>query len=831
MDVTSNVTSDVKFPGLREEDIPRLQEQYGRNIFHAEKNSIIPRILIDIVKEPMFLLLLTACLLYFILGNVTEGLMMLSAMVLIVAISMYQEIKSSHALAALRQYTAPGAVVIRNGKEITVSIEELVPGDILILSEGDQVPADGIVLSANDLTVNESIMTGEALPAAKAAEALLFQGTTVNTGKCIARVQFTGNQTALGKLGKAIDMPDASETLFQHQVNRAVRKLALFGGLGFVIICFISLVKSHDIAGSILLGLTLAMAAIPEEIPVAFSSFMALGAYYMSKRGIISRKPQIIENLGAMSVLCLDKTGTITENRMKVTMVYDYVAGQMMDTDKQLLPVNCRILYYASLASEHQPFDSMEKAILQAYNEQEPSHLPLPGMVYEYPLEGRPPMMSHVYEDRGGLMIAGKGAPERILQVCGMDEAATRKLHAQVKTMTTGGYRVLGIATASHNRSEPYPEKQDQFNWQFQGFISLYDPPKADAAAAINELHDTGIDVKLITGDHLETALHIAEKIGMRNYNENTTGEKIMALSDAALQNIVSRTVVYARMFPEAKLRVINALKAIGEVTGMTGDGVNDGLALKAAHIGIAMGKKGTEIARLAADLVITDDSLRKIPEAVLQGRKIYNNLKKAIRYIISIHIPIILTAIIPLLSGWKYPVIFTPIHVIFLELIMGPTCSIFFEREPVEAGHANARNRSRKDLFRRDELVITVLQGVMITAGTLGLYYFFMQQSSLETTRTIVFNTLLFSNIMLTFANRSFRENIIRTFRYKNNLAPYIVIISLAFLALINLLPPVRQLFGLNTISLQEFLLCLGIGFASVAWFEVYKTFLPKKQ
>lgn len=831
MDVTSNIASDVKFPGLQEEDIPRLQEQYGRNIFHAEKNSIIPHILIDIVKEPMFLLLLTACLLYFILGDVTEGLMMLSAMVLIVAISMYQEIKSSHALAALRQYTAPGAVVIRNGKEITVAIEELVPDDILLLSEGDQVPADGIVLSANDLTVNESIMTGEALPAAKAAEALLFQGTTVNTGKCIALVQFTGNQTALGKLGKAIDMPDASETLFQQQVNRAVRKLALFGGLGFVIICFISLVKSHDITGSILLGLTLAMAAIPEEIPVAFSSFMALGAYYMSKRGIISRKPQIIENLGAMSVLCLDKTGTITENRMKVTMIYDHVTGQMMDTDKQLLPVNCRILYYASLASEHQPFDSMEKAILQAYNEQEPLHPSLPGMVYEYPLEGRPPMMSHVYEDPGGLMIAGKGAPERILQVCGMDEAATRQLHAQIKIMTAGGYRVLGIATAFHNRSEPYPEKQDQFNWQFQGFVSLYDPPKADAAAAINELHDSGIDVKLITGDHLETALHIAAKIGMRNYNENTTGEKIMTLSDAGLQKIVSRTVVYARMFPEAKLRVINALKAIGEVTGMTGDGVNDGLALKAAHIGIAMGKKGTEIARLAADLVITDDSLQKIPEAVQQGRKIYNNLKKAIRYIISIHIPIILTAIIPLLSGWKYPVIFTPIHVIFLELIMGPTCSIFFEREPVEAGHANVGNRSRKELFRRDELVITVLQGVMITAGTLGLYFFFMQQSSLETTRTIVFNTLLFSNIMLTFANRSFRENIIRTFRYKNNLAPYIVIISLAFLALINLLPPVRQLFGLSTISLQEFLLCLGIGFASVAWFEVYKTFLLKKQ
>ena len=831
MNIAENITSPVKYPGLRESDIPQLQEQYGRNIFQTGKRSMLRDILIEIVKGPMFLLLLVACLLYFILGNITEGLMMLSAMMVIVAISMYQEMKSNNALAALRQYTSPGAIVVRDGKEKTVATEELVPGDILILSEGDQIPADGFILSANDLTVNEAVMTGEALPVTKAADALLFQGTTINTGKCIAKVQATGNQTALGKLGKAIGVPEVSETLFQQQIDRAVRKLALFGGLGFVIICVMNLVKSHDVAGSILLGLTLAMAAIPEEIPVAFSSFMALGAYYMSKRGIISRKPQIIENLGAMSVLCLDKTGTITENRMKVTLIYDHLTGQMTDTEKQSIPANNKILYYASLASEHQPFDSMEKAILQAYNEQEPSHPAIPEMVYEYPLEGRPPMMTHIYAQPNGFMIAGKGAPERIIQICALDTPTIQKLNKQVQIMTAGGYRVLGIATAFQHSSEAFPKIQDQFNWQFQGFISLYDPPKADAATAIKEIYDAGIAVKLITGDHLETAMHIAAKTGIRNYSENITGEKIMALSDEALQNIVKGTVVYARMFPEAKLRVINALKAGGQVTGMTGDGVNDGLALKAANIGIAMGKKGTEIARLAADLVITDDNLRKIPEAIQYGRKIYNNLKKAVRYIISIHIPIILTAIIPMLSGWKYPVVFTPIHVIFLELIMGPTCSIFFEREPVEASYLNAVNPGAKSLFNRNELLITVLQGLMITAGTLGLYYFFMRQSSLEVTRAMVFNTLLFSNIFLTFTNRSFRENIIKTIRYKNNLAPYILIISLAFLALINLVPAVRQLFGLSILSLQEFIICFCVGLVSVTWFELYKTFLPKKK
>lgn len=832
MDETESTTSPVKYTGLQEADIPRLQKQFGKNIFQVRKRRVLPVFLTGIIKDPMFLLLLVACLLYFILGNVTEGLMMLGAMMVIVTISMYQEMKSNRALAALRQYTAPKATVIRDEKEIQIATEELVPGDIVLLSEGDQIPADGAILSANDLTVNESIMTGEALPVIKAADAVLFQGTTIDTGKCIIKVQAIGNQTALGKLGKAIGLPEASETLLQQQINRAVGKLALFGGLGFVIICVMNLVKTHDVAGSILLGLTLAMAAIPEEIPVAFSSFMALGAYYMSKHGIISRTPQIIENLGAMNVLCLDKTGTITENRMKVMMIYDHLTGQLIDTEKQQLPDKCQIIYFASLASEHQPFDSMEKAILQAYEEQTPLHPIIPEMVYEYPLEGRPPMMTHIYAEPNGFIVAGKGAPERIIKICGLDPETTQKLHARIQVMTSGGYRVLGVAAAFLNKNEPFPQKQDQFNWQFQGFLSLYDPPKADAATAIKEIYDAGIAIKLITGDHLETAMHIAAKTGIRNFRDAITGEEIMTLGDAALQNVVNRIVVYARMFPEAKLKVINALKVNGEVTGMTGDGVNDGLALKAAHIGIAMGKKGTEIARLAADLVITDDSLRKIPEAIHQGRKIYNNLKKAVRYIISIHIPIILTAILPILSGWKYPVIFTPIHIIFLELIMGPTCSIFFEREPMEAANMDAsRKRNAKSLFRRDELLITLLQGLMITAGTMGLYYYFMQQSSLEMTRTIVFNTLLFSNIFLTFTNRSFRESIVRTFRYKNNLAPYVVIVSLVFLAVINLVPLVRKLFGLTSLSLPEFILCLCIGLASVAWFEIYKIFLRKKR
>ncbi|WP_158642710.1 cation-translocating P-type ATPase [Chitinophaga japonensis] len=823
-----NISTPVQYSGLRQADVPRLQALHGKNKFQAASSGKWRSMVWGIVREPMFLLLLAACLVYFILGSFAEGSMILLAMLLVTAISLYQEVKSSRALEALRQYTAPRATVIRDGREKMVDTEELVPGDLLLLSEGELAPADGIIISANDLTVNESLMTGESLPVEKGpvpGNNLLYQGTTINTGRCMVKVAATGNQTALAQMGQAIATVETPPTLLQRQVNRAVRRLALFGIVAFIAICVVSFIKGNGLAASILLGLTLAMAAIPEEIPVAFSSFMALGAYYMSGKGIISRQPQVIEHLGAIGVLCLDKTGTITENRMKVVMVYDHRTGRQTDMTQQSLPGDSRLLFYAALASERQPFDTMEKAIFEAYTEQEPLHAPLPFMLHEYPLEGRPPMMTHVYPHNGSLIAAAKGAPERIMQVCRLEEAAVQELNGLLKTMASRGYRVLGVATALHAGGE-LPAAQDSFNWQFEGFICLYDPPKENAAAVIEQVYDAGIRVKLITGDYPETARYIAQQTGIRNHLYSITGEEVMAMSDTQLQSTVNLVSVYTRMFPEAKLKVINALKAGGEIVAMTGDGVNDGPALKAADIGIAMGKKGTEIARLAADLVITDDDLEKIPEAVYQGRKVYSNLKKAVRYIISIHIPIILTAALPLLLGWKYPVIFTPIHVIFLELIMGPTCSIFFEREPVEAADMSAAgNRRNESLFRTDELLITITQGLIITAGVLGIYYYFMQAFSLEMTRTMVFTTLLISNIFLTFTNRSFTENVAHTMRYKNSLAPLVLIVSLLFLVLIHLVAPVRQLFGLTAISFAAFMICLATAFISIAWFELYKT------
>lgn len=817
--------------GLAGKDIPGLQQQYGKNVFEATSSRGLFFILKDLVREPMFLLLLFASLLYFMLGSITEGTTMLVAMMLVSAVSVYEGARSEKALEALKQYTAPSVSVVRDGILESVATSELVPGDLILLQEGDLIPADGQVIDANDLTVDEAIITGESFPVEKNTTPennLVLQGTTINAGKCTVRVTTTGSRTVLGKLGKSIDAPQTSRTLLQEQVNNTVRRLAVFGVAAFLLICLVNYIKSHDITGSLLLGLTLAMAAIPEEIPVAFSSFIALGAFYMSRMGIICRRPQTIEYLGSMNVLCLDKTGTITENRMNVAMIYDYNADKLTDLEQEQLQ-SSRVLYYATLASEHPAFDSMEKAIINAYEQQKDVEY-MPAMIHEYPLEGRPLMMTHVYPSPQGALAAAKGGPERIMAVCRLDQATMARLNGMLAAMAEKGYRILGVASAMADR-EKLPAHQDDFNWKLEGFISLYDPPRQNAAQAIKDLYNAGVDVKLLTGDYPRTAIHIAEKTGLKNSGNYISGEEIMKMEETQLQETLVRTNIFARMFPEAKLRVINALKTMNLITGMTGDGVNDGPALKAAHIGIAMGKKGTEIARLAADMVITDDNLANIPEAVRQGRRINNNLKKAIRYIMSIHIPIILTATAPLLLGWKYPVIFDPIHIIFLELIMGPTCSFFFEKEPVEtAAMKKPVRRLSGGLFTTGETLITIVQGLVITAGVLGIYHYFMKTASLEVTRTEVFITLVISNIFLTFANRSFTENILHTIRYSNKLAPLIVAISILFIAAIYFIPVLRGLFGIAGISLSWFLIAMLTAFICVFWFEIYKSILFRR-
>ncbi|WP_162944791.1 cation-translocating P-type ATPase [Flavisolibacter nicotianae] len=811
--------------GLSESAAQQRLLQFGKNVLRLNETKRLLWILRDVVMEPMFLLLAVACLFYFLLGEMSEGFMMVAALIFVSAISVYQEVKSANALAALKELTEPNATVIRDGEKKEIPLQDVVPGDCIVVEEGDKVPADAKVIQLNDLSVNEAILTGEPFPVEKDTvdNNLLYQGTVVNSGRCLAEVVATGSNTELGKLGKSISTYAETKTALQRQVDLFVRRLAGFGIIAFFLIFSINYWHGNSFIASFLYGLTLAMSAIPEEVPVAFSSFMALGAHAISKLGVITRQPQVVENLGAVNVICLDKTGTITVNKMTVDTVFHFPSASLSNRD-HLTAEAADVLLYAGLASERSPFDSMEKAIVEAYAATGQA-LPQWPMVKEYPLQGHPPMMTHVYQTGSGVLATAKGGMERLVAVCKLAAAQKESVMQEAQHMAAKGHRVLGVAMARIN-SNTFPVHQDDFPWTFIGLLSLNDPPKVYVRDVLQELYGAGITIKLLTGDHLQTAVSVADTIGMDKGKTVFTGDQVLDAGEESLETMVVESNLFTRMFPEAKLRVIKALQKKGDIVAMTGDGVNDGPALKASDIGIALGKEGTEVARQSADLILTDDDLRKITTAIRQGRKIFSNFKKAVRYIVSIHIPIILVAALPVLFGWKYPNIFTPIHVIFLELIMGPTCSIFFEREPAEANIMHVPPRKRDAwLFEKSELLISIIQGLAIAFGVLLLFYSYAGEGNqLTEVRTVVFTTLILSNIILTYVNRSFEQTLATTVKYKNSLALPVFLLSLLFLFLLHFVPPVQQLFGLSPITVTTFFVCLFTALVCTGWLELYK-------
>ncbi|MBK6752978.1 MAG: cation-translocating P-type ATPase [Flavobacteriales bacterium] len=818
------------FKGLSEAEVIAARARYGRNKIDGKTGGAFWPAVKGAVLEPMFLLLLATSIIYFALGERTEAYFMAGAIVLVSAISIYQDSRSRKALSALRAFSEAQATVIRNNTVVKVPVEDVVVGDHAVAEEGSLLAADGVIVQGNDFSVNESILTGEAFAVARNTEAALAtvsKGTQVVSGLAVYRVTAVGKGTQLGKISTSLAAIEVPPTPLQQQITRFVRNMAIVGVVVFVAVWAVAFARSGSLLDSLLIGLTLAMSILPEEIPVAFATFLALGAWRLAKQGVIVKRSTTVETLGSATVICTDKTGTITENKMSLAQLFVQATGETLALDTWSGTEARRVIEVAMWASEPVPFDPMEVALHEAYKKTaERDRRPDFHMAHEYPLGGKPPMMTHVFaNEKGERIIACKGAPERVLRQSSLSDAEKTAVLAQVEALAGQGLRVLGVAEAQL-AGNAYPKDQEEFTLDFLGLVAFNDPPKANISAVFQQFYDAGLEVKIITGDIALTTAAIAKQTGFRGADRTLNGEDMMRLDDAALRSAVKETNIFTRMFPEAKLRIINALQAEGHVVAMTGDGVNDGPALKAAHIGIAMGKRGSELAKEAASLILINDDLGNMVDAVSMGRKIYGNLKKAIQYIISIHIPIILTVSLPLFLGWVYPNIFTPLHVIFLELIMGPTCSIVYENEPLEKDGMRRQPRPLSLTFLTwNELSISIWQGLVIALGTLGTYQLAVQQGhSEELVRAMVFSALVFANIGLTLVNRSFTHSMFSTFGYGNWLLRGILLLTLALLGALLYVPVFRDFFHLASPSAPQLGIAAAMGFASVLWFEVYK-------
>jgi len=822
--------------GLSNDEVISSRKKYGSNsLEHQQKNHFLISVA-EMVKEPMFLLLVTAAIIYYITGDYGDGIFMTVAIFLVSGISLFQEARSRNAIDALKKLSQPKSKVIRNNKILEIPSEEIVLGDSIQVEEGTFIPADAIIIQSNDFSVNESILTGESMSVFKSEsseDTKVFQGTIVATGLAICEVVAIGNQTNLGKIGKSLEDIEEEKTPLQIQITNFVKKMSIIGLVIFGIVWAVNFYHSKSVLDSLLKALTIAMSVIPEEIPVAFTTFMALGSWRLMKMGIITKQTKTVETLGSATVICTDKTGTITENKMSLAQLYLFASNTIIDTDEKLNAEAEEVLNYAMWSSEPIPFDAMEIAIHEAYTQLETvDERPNFKLIHEYPLGGKPPMMTHVFENsKAEKIIAAKGAPEALIEVCNLSDEDKRQILTAMETMAKEGYRVLGVGVADFNGND-FPKTQQEFKFNFKGLVAFYDPPKANIQEVFETFYKAGIQVKIVTGDNAATTSTIAKQIGFKDADKVLNGDELMTMDEATLKVKVMETAIFTRMFPEAKLKIIQALKDNNQIVAMTGDGVNDGPALKSAHIGIAMGKKGTEIAKQAANLILIDDDFSKMIDAIAMGRKIYLNLKKAIQYIISIHIPIILIVFIPLAFGWIFPNIFTPVHIIFLEIIMGPTCSIIYENEPMERNLMLQKPRPlTTTFFNLKEITISIVQGLVITLGLLFVYQYCVQTGCSETvTRTTIFLTLISSNIFLTLANRSFYYSIFTTIRYKNNLVLMIIGVTILITSLLLFVPMFTSFFLFEKVSLAQLGMSILIGFISVMWIEIYKAFKRKK-
>ncbi len=830
--------------GLNQAEAAARLAADGPNELPGNRRRSTFAIALEVVREPMFLLLIAAGTIYFMLGDTGEALVLVSAVFVVMGITLYQERRTERVLEALRDLTSPRAQVVREGTTMRIAGREVVRGDIVLLAEGDRIPADCAVLDGGTLQVDESLLTGESVPVGKRAwdgqEAaarpggdnlpFVYSGTLVVQGRATAQVLATGPRSEIGRIGTALHGLDIETTPLQVQTRQLVRWMAAGGMALCVVLVLLFAFTRGDWLGGILAGITLAMAMVPEEFPVVLTVFLALGAWRISRRRVLTRRVPAIETLGAATVLCVDKTGTLTQNRMAVHTlcagphvhrVPHADAGDALDEQFHAL------LEFAILASESDPFDPMEQA-LQALGTRYlagSEHLHRDWeLVHEYPLSSDMRAISRAWRARAGddHVIAAKGAPEAIADLCHLDGAAIAALAQQVDELSAQGLRVLGVAEARF-AGDTWPPVQHDFAFRLLGLVAFIDPLRDTVPAALAECRAAGIRVVMITGDYPGTARAIARAAGL-DHDNVLTGADLDTLPADELARHLRDTCVFARVVPEQKLKLVNALKANGEVVAMTGDGVNDAPALKAAHIGIAMGGRGTDVAREASSLVLLDDDFASIVEAIRLGRRIYDNLRKAMSYLLAVHVPIAGLTLVPVLFGW--PLLFFPVHVAFLEFIIDPACSIAFEAEREEPGTMRKPpRRPDEPLFTRGMVMLALLQGVTVLAAGLALYAGALAHGVGEhVARAMTFTTLVVANIALIFTNRSWERSIIGSLATPNLALWLITGLATTCLLLAVFVPVVGELFRFAAPTATQFAVAVACGIAGVLWFEAWK-------
>ncbi len=833
--------------GLSSSEAKKNQLKFGKNEISKEKKESILKKILKAMCEPMFVLLLSVSIIYFVLGKPGDGFVMLAFVIGIIGIEIVQEIKTDRTLEKLKNLSSPKIDVIRDGKTIVIPSIDLVPDDIMIVSEGVKVPADGYVIECNDLCVDESLLSGESEEIKKVVHGCekyenneedecncgndywrrdyCYAGTLVTQGNGYILVDKIGNNTEYGKIGASLSSVPEESTPLQKQINHLVKFSTILAGMLFLLV-FLStfFISANDlgikdrIIESILSGVTLAMAMIPEEFPVILTVFLSMGAWRLAKKNSLVRKLPSVETLGAISVLCTDKTGTLTINQMKVENL------QPFNTEREEL---CKI---AALSCEKNIHDPMEKAIISHCKELEiDKELSDFELLKEYTFNSKIKMMGNIWRNENKLIITAKGSPESIIELChNLNQSEISKINEKIDKMCKNGLRVIAVAMNNLNSEDEIQEDIINYELNFCGIIGLCDPLRESIKADVKRCTEAGIRVIMITGDSACTASSIARMAEIPGHENVLTGNMIDNMTDEELREKVKTVSVFSRVIPEHKMKIVKALKDNGEIVAMIGDGVNDAPALKHANIGISMGKRGSEVSREASDLVLMDDNFTTVVETIKDGRRIYDNIKKSIGYIFSIHIPIALASLIaPILGIDADSLLFLPIHVVLMELIIDPTGSIVFERQPAEKDIMKRSPRANKEQLSNKSVILkSIIQGIMIFIASFGSYYYILtKMNNLNLARSMGLSILIFSNLFLVLINSSEKElSILQVKHFFKDKYMLMINILIIIGLLLVIYSPVNSFFGMQTLSLMQLFTSIALAFVFVFWYDVIK-------